>query len=170
MKVGTKQQIVDHWRTRQNEDELSVEWEDALEHCWRCGHESNLEKCHIVPKSLGGSDDVSNLVLLCNRCHKEAPNVQDHRFMWIWLKAHAVELYNSYWYVLGIKEYRKMFNREPMMSMTYISSKETYDAFAKSFSKAVKHYGEGRLNASTIACIMFLAEEGLNKQKKGQLV
>ena len=43
--------------------------------CW--DNAKWLEKCHIVPHMLGGSNDVSNFVLLCSRCHKEAPdNVQ----------------------------------------------------------------------------------------------
>tara|TARA_B100000287_G_scaffold397130_1_gene413393 strand:+ start:1458 stop:2249 length:792 start_codon:yes stop_codon:yes gene_type:complete len=40
-----------------------------------------LEKCHIIPHMLGGSNDVSNFVLLCKRCHKEAPDNKRARHM-----------------------------------------------------------------------------------------
>jgi len=40
--------------------------------CHDCGVERNgLHKHHIVPKSLGGSNDPSNLVSLCANCHED---------------------------------------------------------------------------------------------------
>jgi GTPase involved in cell partitioning and DNA repair len=35
----------------------------------------HLEKHHIVPKSRGGSDDESNLIMVCNECHGLAHDV-----------------------------------------------------------------------------------------------
>src|SRR5262249_7661154 len=67
---------------REDECGLGVDWSEAEERCWRCGYKSSLQKCHIVPDSLGGAARPSNLVLLCCRCHREAPNVADPRFMW----------------------------------------------------------------------------------------
>ena len=40
--------------------------------CFVCGKVERLEKCHMIPKALGGSDTVDNLVLLCNEHHREA--------------------------------------------------------------------------------------------------
>jgi hypothetical protein len=40
--------------------------------CHDCGVERDgLHKHHIVPKSLGGSNDSSNLVKLCANCHED---------------------------------------------------------------------------------------------------
>lgn len=36
-----------------------------------------LERCHIIPFAEGGSDDPSNLFLLCPSCHKESPDTMD---------------------------------------------------------------------------------------------
>lgn len=36
---------------------------------------SGLQRCHLVAHAEGGSSDVTNLVLLCTRCHREAPIV-----------------------------------------------------------------------------------------------
>jgi hypothetical protein len=36
---------------------------------------SRLERCHLIGKADGGSDALSNLVLLCKRCHHEAPMI-----------------------------------------------------------------------------------------------
>lgn len=77
--------IVNYWVSRQDECGLAVDWAEAHERCWRCGYKSRLHRCHIVPNAQGGPDEPSNLVLLCGRCHREAPNVADPSFMWLWL-------------------------------------------------------------------------------------
>ena len=53
--------IVSYWAVRINECGLSVDWAEADSHCWRCGCEKNLERCHIT--SRGGEDQPGNLVL-----------------------------------------------------------------------------------------------------------
>jgi 5-methylcytosine-specific restriction endonuclease McrA len=37
--------------------------------CQECGYYKHLEVHHIIPRSKGGSDDPSNLITLCTRCH-----------------------------------------------------------------------------------------------------
>ena len=41
-------------------------------HCFICGHEApgNLERAHIIPRCEGGTDDASNIHLLCHVCHR----------------------------------------------------------------------------------------------------
>lgn len=56
--------------------------------CW-CGCEttdvrkvwnaSTLE--HVIPKSLGGSDDSDNLVMACNRCNNARGNMPAEEFL-----------------------------------------------------------------------------------------
>jgi hypothetical protein len=41
------------------------------------------ERCHIVPKHQGGTDDVSNLHLLCAACHVESENLTGSVY-WAW--------------------------------------------------------------------------------------
>jgi 5-methylcytosine-specific restriction endonuclease McrA len=38
--------------------------------CRECGFQNHLQVHHIIPRSKGGSDDPSNLITLCNRCHQ----------------------------------------------------------------------------------------------------
>lgn len=100
------QQIRDYWFSAHSgneyaliyEEDLNVDACDTLTHCWRCGTESKLEKCHIVPHALGGKDEPSNYVLLCHRCHLEGPNVSDPKYMWDWLYASKTRFsfYNSW--------------------------------------------------------------------------
>jgi len=60
-----KRDIVDYWSKIKDECLLSVDWSEAETRCWRCGYQKRLQRCHIIPNSLGGKDTPSNLVLLC---------------------------------------------------------------------------------------------------------
>lgn len=44
-----------------------------------------LERCHLVPRALGGPDTCKNLVLLCRACHHDAPDVADPQYMLDWI-------------------------------------------------------------------------------------
>lgn len=37
--------------------------------CEACGSQNDLTVDHIVPRSLGGTDDIGNLRVLCRNCH-----------------------------------------------------------------------------------------------------
>jgi 5-methylcytosine-specific restriction endonuclease McrA len=49
------------------------------------GSHNYLQRCHIVPKALGGCNCEANLVLLCHRCHKASPDTRDpiHFVNWV---------------------------------------------------------------------------------------
>lgn len=46
------------------------------DHCVACGQSGNLNQHHLVPRSIGGSDDESNLITLCGSCHAKAHQVK----------------------------------------------------------------------------------------------
>lgn len=54
--------------------------------CFACGSSENIQRCHIDARSVGGNDEVSNLHLLCARCHVESEMLSGERY-WIWLKS-----------------------------------------------------------------------------------
>ncbi len=53
--------------------------------CFACGSTLDIQRCHIQAKSTGGSDDESNLHLLCAKCHIESEMLSGERY-WVWLK------------------------------------------------------------------------------------
>lgn len=53
-----------------------------------------LDVAHLVPHMLGGPEDVSNLVLLCRDCHRDAPSYRDPSVMLQWMRD------RPYWTVL----------------------------------------------------------------------
>ena len=106
-----RKEIVEYWMGREDECVINLDdWDDAHRCCWRCSEKASLHKCHIIPDALGGKDELSNLVLLCNRCHEENPNCNDSQFMWKWIQAHKGGPF--YWELRALEELKLIFGRE----------------------------------------------------------
>lgn len=57
----------------QTESLIKKEVLEADDHsCVRCESESELVAHHIIPRSQGGSDELSNMATLCKNCHTKA--------------------------------------------------------------------------------------------------
>jgi HNH endonuclease len=160
---ATHRQIVEYWARHQSESGLSVDWSEAERLCWRCAHSRCLHRCHIVPQSLGGPDDPSNLVLLCAQCHAEAPNVADATFMWTWLRAHAVACYGTYWQIRGFREYEFVFGRKPFEEVQdFVEVEAKLRVVLEKYMKQTStHWGQGKLNPATVAWLLRRAEDEL---------
>ena len=153
-------EIVEYWFSRIDECGLSVDAAEAHERCWRCGCKRTLERCHIVPASLGGSDDPSNLVLLCHRCHLDSPNVADPEIMWDWIRAYGTSFYDTFWTIQGMKEYEFIYNRslEEEFKTRNIEDINRFNEITKEeMRKATYHFGDPYLNIATIAGIIRMA-------------
>lgn len=50
--------------------------QDRCANCRQSGDDVTLDTHHIVPRGQGGSDRLSNLILLCRRCHDAAHDEQ----------------------------------------------------------------------------------------------
>lgn len=159
------QEIVAYWSEHQEEAGLSVDWAEAHERCWRCGCKNSLQRCHIIPDSLGGKDEPSNLVLLCNRCHADGPNVSDPQIMWDWIRAYGVPFYDTFWNIIGMKEYSFVYGSNFVDDLELIieSVKNKLDEeLIKDIvikkrkemkEKTSKHFGQPYLNTATVAGI-----------------
>ncbi|MFE4867751.1 HNH endonuclease signature motif containing protein [Streptomyces sp. NPDC056682] len=97
----TKWAIVQYWASSPSGHEAfapSLSIKDPC--CFACGWFSErwtkatprssweraaLERAHIVPRSLGGNDAPSNLILLCAPCHRESPDWHDPQAMADWI-------------------------------------------------------------------------------------
>jgi 5-methylcytosine-specific restriction endonuclease McrA len=167
-RMATIAEIVGYWRTRQDECGLSVDWADAHKRCWGCGRKKgrkNFDRCHIVPRSQGGANGPDNLVLLCTRCHREAPNVNDPPFMWLWLRSRSVSLYDTAWIIRGLEEFERIFKRKPFDGMELASIFPVFRRSLEKFRrKAIIHFGEGRLNPATVAWVISQIESDISQQ------
>jgi hypothetical protein len=84
--LPSKSQIFDHWKDRLAGFGISIHWREPC--CWACGFNYGaryrikrpdvgwrevlrrwddipLQRCHIIPRSLGGTNEVANLFLMC---------------------------------------------------------------------------------------------------------
>lgn len=161
----SRKQIIEYWETCQDECELSVDWAEAEERCWRCGCETNrkLDRCHIIPHALGGKDEPANFVLLCKRCHAEGPNVSDPEIMWDWIKSYGVAFYDTFWIHMGLKEHYFIYRRtvreeieEIVKKSNRSYSEEEQDRFLKNIPEELNkrvsiHFGQHYLNVATVA-------------------
>ena len=160
----TVEQAVDYWSRRIDECGLSVDWSEANTRCWRCGCEKNLELCHIIPDALGGEDSPHNIVLLCKRCHVDGPNVTDPEIMWDWIRAYGVPLYDTFWSIMGMKEYQFIYKKSFTQELVDIisSANLTFDesiqnrineVTANVMNNAGIHFGHPYFNTATMAGI-----------------
>lgn len=153
------QEIVDYWFSRVDECGLSVDAAEAHVRCWRCGHERGLERCHIVPSSLGGSDEPSNLVLLCKRCHLENPNVSDPEIMWDWIRAYGTVFYDTFWTIQGLKEYEFIYKKslEEELEAKRINHENFEKIIKEEIKNTLHHFGDPYMNKATIAGVIRIA-------------
>lgn len=109
--LPSKAEIVSHWKDRLRDLDIFIDWSEPS--CWACGFRYGrrydvaalsagweralrcwervpLQRCHIVPRSLGGGDHPSNLFLMCRECHDLAPNtaIKDIFFEWVRAQSH----------------------------------------------------------------------------------
>lgn len=99
--------------------EHRIVWDEGNPCCWACGKpvfrhdkiktngdvelkrlwndpdvKSKLERCHIVPRALGGSDEPSNLFLLCPECHTLSPDTTNPTNFYRWVATRR----ENYWW------------------------------------------------------------------------
>lgn len=118
----SKKECIEYWSKRVSESEIGTDWDLADRQCWRCGKEADLQRCHIVPDSLGGKDESPNIVLLCERCHEEGPNVEDPEIMWDWIKAYAKPNEFQFLFSQINREYEYIYNRSIEDEIVFFSN------------------------------------------------
>ena len=100
--------------------------------CYNCGSTECTELHHVVPLKLGGTNNISNIVVLCSRCHKAAHygrHIRDYQNKKVTGRPHNVskEVLNSAItsYIngeIGTKECKAMMGLSPkskIADMTY---------------------------------------------------
>jgi HNH endonuclease len=103
--LPSKSQIFEYWKECLFKLGFFIDWGEPS--CWACGFcyddkydvtnpdtswnetlrrwdKIPLQRCHIIARSLGGSNDPANLFLMCRECHDLMPNttVPDVFFEW----------------------------------------------------------------------------------------
>jgi 5-methylcytosine-specific restriction endonuclease McrA len=105
--LPSKSEIFEHWKDRLLEIGFFIDWGEPS--CWACGFHYGakydvrcstgpwaevlrcwervpLQRCHIVPRSLGGPDSPANLFLMCRECHDSQPNSSIPEIFFRWAR------------------------------------------------------------------------------------
>lgn len=161
------QEIIDYWIKFEDECYLNFDWSEADSVCWRCGYTRKLQRCHIIPDSLGGMDEPSNLVLLCSECHQEAPNVESTSFMWDWIKSYHAPFYNTFWSKRAMDEYERIYHKsftEELMKRNIVTNHALNKFWNLKTGRTSFHFGHPYGNVSTIAGNYRLHIEAFDKK------
>lgn len=81
--------------------------------------------------------------------------------MWTWLRAHATPYYGMYWYERGLREYEFIFGKKPLAEVKEDSEvilPRLNQAIAKYIQETSTHWGQGKINPSTIAWLLYQVE------------
>lgn len=126
-KMPSKSEVFEYWKERIFDLGFFIDWGEPS--CWACGefwngryHITNpkasyekilncwekvpLQRCHIIPRSLGGSNEPSNLFLMCKECHDLAPNTSIPEIFFQWARRQSFFERRSY----QIQQCMKDFN------------------------------------------------------------
>ena len=72
------------WEPKYDIKDPNASW-DEIYNCWNKVRQ--LQRCHIIPESLGGSnEDPSNLFLMCKQCHDLAPDTTSKEMFFTWIE------------------------------------------------------------------------------------
>lgn len=106
--LPSKYKIAEYWRDKLLPNGYPVITDYYEPSCWACGNWIHneyegerirkgdskslwndsiyeLERCHIIPRALGGSDTADNLFLMCPHCHKASPDTTDVDYFFDWV-------------------------------------------------------------------------------------
>lgn len=148
-RLPSRQKIADAWRGAYGYD---TPWGEVVDwgepQCWACYYyaeswpddwnkASGLDRCHIVPRAKGGSDEPLNIVLLCERCHEESPDHAESEYLFAWMRQRPKRFMGT-WLPDQLNELKRLTS----LALARNVSEETLCAVAKDFvSNSGDHFG-----------------------------
>lgn len=180
MSVPSKGEIFIHWQEWL--DKNMFDWGEPS--CWACGKwcgekynvqspdETNfkalwnkvpLQRCHIIPKSLGGSDDPENLFLMCTECHDLAPDTTSREVFLLWASKQNYSKRLDEKIKLGIEHFDLQDDIKSIMK--FIHTKEYQEWFDENTSLHRLQNGRGgKLSFSTYFAAMYEYNKNFNSK------
>lgn len=155
-------EVADYWVNKKEWLKTHLKVEQAKDHCWRCGEiissHRQLQRCHIVPLTMGGVDEPNNYVLLCKACHIEGPDVNDKDIMWDWINAYSKGDKANFWTKRGLVEYEKLYSTSFVddlyaLNLSTIDAKRIENSFEILFDdfQMVFHFGHTHVSIASTA-------------------
>ncbi|MGM7637142.1 HNH endonuclease [Bacillus sp. Hm123] len=122
-----------------------------------------LQRCHIISRQFGGSDEVNNLFLMCTECHDKAPNTRSREAFFQWT---SKQNYNRDFYELVMKEVRSYELQDKIERINdFISTKNALNAIKDNLGVHLNQSKGGpEITVSTV--IAAIAEYIRNEEEK----
>lgn len=161
--------IAEYWRNDARFQKLCIPIEDASGICWRCGSKRDLQRCHIIPDSLGGRDEEANYVILCSHCHAEGPNISDKEIMFDWVSSYRARYGEDYWPNVARAEYQRVYGKSVQEEVVDLLERDHLSApldkalvelellANEASTQAIHHFGQSWYNDATAAGLYRLA-------------
>lgn len=173
MTVPSKWEIAQHWAKSPDRDKFAPRMYDLGEPCcFACGWYSErwdkptarssweraaLERAHIVPSSLEGSDEADNLILLCPPCHIDSPDWPDPSEMARWIAARPTrsckELEDWEAWISAAREVPEFYELLSNVAPGEESERKLTDLIWESARRAGLHWGVGLSHGTKVAII-----------------
>ncbi len=104
----------------------------------------------------------------------ENPNVTDAEIMWDWIRAHGTPLYDTFWMLQGMREYKIIYGKsleEELDERKIVDMVRFKRLVQEEFKKTTFHYGHPYLNSATVAGVIriVLKKYTSNIEKMGQV-
>lgn len=153
--MTNKKDIVKYWVQKEGEELFNIITTDVspYKYCWRCACKANLQRCHIIPDSLGGEDTPSNFLLLCSLCHNQAPNTLNPQAMFEYVYSIQPIFYNTFWVMSATKEFTKKYGREFLSLLNECNyellKKDLFQKAILDASTKTSHHSFDSLNIAT---------------------
>lgn len=178
MSVPSKWKIAEYWNTSPRRTHFAPHLLLDEPCCFTCGwfserwsqttpqaswQRANLERAHIIPRSLGGPGDASNLLLLCRPCHQESPDWIDPEQMARWVAtreerpSREVETFVAW---LAAAEKAPDF-RDALASVAAEegATERVFEVLQDLLGRAGTHFGIGFSQGTRVAVLQTAADE-----------
>jgi 5-methylcytosine-specific restriction endonuclease McrA len=159
-KLPSRSEIVTAWAHYHRDNTLPWREDDFMDwgepECWACRYYSEswpdgsykawdkaagLQRCHVIPQALGGSDEPLNLVILCEPCHADSPDHVDPSHMYEWMRAQPKRFMGT-WHPDHIAELQRIMETA-LASMTEAEvMQQAGDVVSRFMAGANTHFGK----------------------------
>lgn len=166
MSMPTKQAIIDEQQKHISELDMGCDWDEAHLRCWCCGKKGELQRCHMTPASLGGSDNPGNFLLMCAGCHAESPDVSKE-VMLAWLKREHSQLHGDRFIRRAWREFNTVFEIDEESIDDESASGRPEEIRQKLLNLVSAHFGAGVSHGTKVWMIQeTLKELGVNAEER----
>ncbi|MEU2167918.1 HNH endonuclease [Micromonospora chersina] len=128
--------------------------EVSLARAWA---KSRLQRAHLTPHALGGSNHPSNYLMLCKQCHDEAPDWRDPSMMLQWAKTRVS--YISRFQADLLAAWEALRPGQPLPA-NLIEEPSFTDALRNLlYANAGTHFGIGLKRSTIVAALAAVADD-----------